>query len=136
MAYSKSAQIVSMVSGATFAAGDLYKFVVVDGSGNVVLPNTTGNVLPIGTLYGRTSTTNSGQAVPVAISGIAKLRMSVSTMAAGAFVAAGDSGSTNIGYGVAPTTDGYTAGQIVSGSSGARDRIVSVNLFTGPLGTP
>jgi len=138
MAYTETATIVSIVAGATFSSGDLYKFVVVDSSGNVVLPNTTGNVLPIGSLYGRTATTASAgsQAVPVAISGVAKVQMSVSTLAAGDFVGAGDSGSTNIGFGIAPTTDAYTAGQIVSGSSGARGRIVSVNLFTGPLSTP
>lgn len=130
MAYSESAQIVSMDSGSTFAATDLYKFVVNTTAG-VVLPNTTGNVLPIGVLYGRTSTTNSGQAVPVAIGGVVKVNMAASTLAAGDFV-----GSSTAGLGIAPTTDAYTAGQIVAGSSGGAGRKVSVKLFGGPLSTP
>jgi hypothetical protein len=130
MAYSESAQIVSMDSGSTFAATDLYKFVVATTAG-VVLPNTTGNVLPIGVLYGRTSTTSAGQAVPVAIGGIAKVNMAASTLAAGDYV-----GSSTAGLGIAPSSDAYTAGQIVSGSSGGAGRKVSVKLFVGPLDTP
>lgn len=133
MAYSESADIVSQVAGTTFAATDLYKFVVVNSSGHVVVPNTTGNVLPFGTLYGRTSTTSAAgsQAVPVAIGGIVKVNMAASTLSAGDYVAA-----STAGLGIAPTTDAYTAGQIVSGSSGGAGRIVSVKLFTGPLSTP
>jgi len=132
MAFSESAVIVSRVAATTFSSTSLYKFVVLDGNGNVIAPNTTGNVLPFGVLYGRTTTTSTGaQAVPVAIGGIAKVQMAASTAAAGNFV-----GSDTGGLGIAPTTDAYTAGQIVSGSSGSAGRIVSVNLFTGPLSTP
>jgi len=131
MAFSESVKTVSLVAGATFSSSDLYKFVTVSG-GQAILPNTTGNVLPIGVLYGRTSTTSAGtQAVPVAISGIAKVQLAASTQAAGDFV-----GSSTAGLGIVPTTDAYTAGQIVSGSSGSAGRIASVNLFTGPLSTP
>ncbi len=134
MSYSESARIVSVVAGTTFAAGDLYKFVVVNSSGHVVVPDTTGNVLPFGVLYGRTSTTSAAgaQAVPVAIDGVAKVQMAASTLVAGAFI-----GSSTAGLGVAPTTDAYTAGQIVSGSSGTAGRINTVRLIdSGPLSSP
>lgn len=128
MAYSESATIVSATAGTTFSAADVYKAVVIDGNGNVVVPNTTGNVVPYGSLYGRTSTTSVGEAVPVAIAGNVKVRLAASTLAVGNFIAA----STN-GYWAAPTTDAYVAGQIVSGSSGAI-RVVTANLKSGPLG--
>jgi len=133
MAHSEAPTVISMVAGATFSTADVYKFVVVTTSGEVVLPNTTGNVLPIGVLYGRTSTTSStgSQAVPVAIAGVAKVNMAASTLAAGDFI-----GSSTAGLGILPTTDAYTAGQIVRGSSGGAGRIVSAHLFTGPLSTP
>jgi len=133
MAVSESATVISMVAGATFSTADVYKWVVVTTSGEVVLPNTTGNVLPIGTLYGRTSTTSStgSQAVPVAVGGVIKVQMASSTQAAGDFV-----GSSTAGLGITPTTDAYTAGQIVHGSSGGAGRIHSVLKFTGPLSTP
>ena len=133
MAYSEDASIVSKVAGTTFAATDLYRPVVVNSSGHVIVPNTTGNVLPFGVLYGRTSTTSAAgsQAVPVAINGIVKLQMAASTLAVGDYVAA-----STAGYGAAPTTDAYVMGQIVSGSSGGAGRVVSVKLFTGPLSSP
>lgn len=131
-AYSESADIVSVVAATTFAASDLYKFVVIDGNGNCILPNTTGNVLPFGVLYGRTTTTSTGaQAVPVAISGIVKVQMAASTEAAGGFI-----GSSTVGLGIAPSSDAYVAGQIVSGSSGSAGRIHTVKLLSGPLDTP
>ena len=129
MAVSQSVDIVSVDSGSTFASGDLYKFVTLNASGAVVLPATTGNILPFGVLYGVTSTTNAGQAVPVAIGGIAKIRMAGSTQAAGAFI-----GSSTSGLGIAPTTDAYVAAQIVSGSSGSTGRIVTGKLLSGSLG--
>ena len=76
MAYSESAVIVSRVAATTFSSTDLYKGVVLNGNGHVISPNTTGNVLVFGVLYGRTTTTSTGsQAVPVAISGVAKVQM-------------------------------------------------------------
>lgn len=131
MAYTESATIVSFVAGSTFAETDLYKGLVHDGSG-VVVPNTTGNILAIGTLYGRTSTTSTDtEPVPVAISGVVKLQMAGSTLAAGDFVSV----STD-GFGIAPSTDGYVFGRIVSGSSGSTGRVHSVLIQTGPLNTP
>ncbi len=133
MAYSESPTVISMVAGATFSTADLYKFVVVNTSGMVVLPNTTGNVYPIGTLYGVTSTTSSTgvQAVPVATAGVVKVQMAASTAADGNFV-----GSSTAGLGIAPTTDAYTFGIIVNGSSGAAGRVHSVLVARGPLSTP
>lgn len=133
MAYSESATIVSQVAGSTFATSDLYKLVVVNSSGHVVVPDSTGNVLPFGSLYGRTSTTSAAasQAVPVAIDGIVKVQMAASTLSAGDYVAA-----STAGLGIAPTSDAYACGQIVSGSSGGAGRVVSVNFFVGPLDTP
>ena len=133
MAITESATIVSRVAGAKFSSGDLYKFTVMNSSGHAILPDTTGNVLPTGVLYGRTSTTSSAgsQAVPLAIAGIVKVQMAANTLSAGNFVAS-DTG----GLGIAPTTDAYTAGQIVSGSSGSAGRSVSVQLFAGPWTTP
>lgn len=129
MAYDVGAKIVSFPAGTTFSADDIGKAVVVDGNSQVVVPNTTGNILPQGVLYGRTSTTSAGEAVPVALpQGVVKVRMAASTLAAGDFIAA----STN-GYWGAPTTDSYVAGKIVSGSSGGI-RMVSAELFIGPLG--
>lgn len=133
MAYTESATVVSKVAGATFSSADMFKWVIVNSSGFVTLPDSTGNVLPIGTLYGRTSTTSStgSQSVPVAVGGVIKLHMAASTLSAGNFV-----GSSTAGLGILPTTDAYTAGQIMSGSSGGAGRIVSVLKFTGPLSTP
>lgn len=123
MAVTRNATVVSFVAGATFSTADLYKFLVVNSSGHVVLPNTTGNISPIGTLYGRTSTTSAAgsQAVPVAIDGVVKVQMAASTLSLGQFI-----GSSTAGLGIAPTTDAYAWGQIVAGSSGAAGRVNSV----------
>jgi hypothetical protein len=136
MAWTEGANIQSFTAGATFSTADLYKFVVVASSQDrtVVLPNTTGNILPVGTLYGRTSTTSAAgsQAVPVAVSGAVKVNMAASTLAAGQFVA-----SSTAGLGIAPTTDAYTIGPIVAGSSGAAGRINTVQWTgVGPLSAP
>lgn len=134
MAVSEEPTIISMIAGATFSSGDVYKFVVATASGEVVLPNTTGNVLPLGVLYGRTQTTGSSgvEAVPVAIDGVMSVRMAASTIAAGDYV-----GSSTAGVGIAPSSDGYTFGIVVKGSSGGANRVVSVaRLGVGPLNTP
>ena len=137
MAFSETANIVSRPAATTFSTSDRYKFVVVNAStsagvvGHVLLPNTSGpTFLPFGVLYGITSTTDVGQAVPIAIGGIAKVQMAANTLSAGDYVA-----SSTVGLGIAPSSVAYTAGQIVSGSSGTTGRIHSVNLFTGPLST-
>lgn len=133
MAASQDPTIISMIAGATFSSGDVWKFVVATASGEVVLPNTTGNVLPLGVLYGRTNTTGSSgvEAVPVAINGVMKVRMAASTLAAGDWV-----GSSTAGLGIAPTTDAYVFGVITKGSSGGANRVVEVARTGGPLSTP
>ncbi len=133
MAFS-DAKIRSFVAGATFSTSDMYKFVVVNANGDVVLPNTTGNVYPVGVLYGRTSTTSStgSQAVPVAVAGAVKVQMAASTLSLGQFVA-----SSTAGLGIAPSTDAYTIGPIIGGSSGAVGRINTVQWQgVGPLSAP
>lgn len=130
MAYSESPTVISMVAGATFSTADLYKGLVVNSSGYVTLPDTTGDVTVIGTLYGVTSTTASTgvQAVPVATAGVVKVQMAASTLAAGGIVA-----FSTAGLGIAPTTDAYRFGIIVNGSSGAAGRVHSVQVARGPL---
>ena len=125
MAISENVTIESWIAGSTFASTDLYKFVVADTDGHVVIPNTTSEVLPIGVLYGYTQTTSTdSEVVPVATFGVAKVRMAASTLAAGGLV-----GASTAGLGVAPTTKQFTAGVIKYGSSGSTGRIASVQLF-------
>lgn len=122
MAFSDSQPTVSLVAGATFASGDLYKLVSVNSSGHAVIGPTTASGA-VGTLLSKTSTSGAG-AEPVTIgllSGIGKLRLAGSTLAAGGTVA----GSSD-GLGIAPTTDQAQLGVIISGSSGSTGRVVSV----------
>jgi len=130
MAFTESAQKVSVIAATTFAAADVYKMVSLNASGQAGVALSTGNILPFGVLYGRTSTTSAAgsEAVPVAISGVVKVRLAASTLSAGDYIAA-----STLGFGVAPSTDGYAAAQILSGSSG-NIRVVSAKLLTGPLG--
>jgi hypothetical protein len=133
MAYSEKAQLISVVAGTTFADTDLYKFIVLDTDGKaIVADNSTGNMLVLGTLYGRTATTSTdAEAVPIAIGGVVKVRMAASTAAAGNWVAC-----SSAGLGVAPTTNNYVFGRIVDGTSGTTGRIASVAVIRGPLSTP
>jgi len=133
MAFSEDAQLQSFIAGTTFSSTSLYKFVVLDSSGHVVDPNTTGNVLALGTLYSYTNTTSGAgtEAVTVGIGGTVKVKMAASTIAAGGAV-----GPSTAGFGIAPSSDGYTFGYVKSGSSGAAGRIHSVVVVRGPLNTP
>lgn len=131
MAASDSVVITSLPAGATFSSSDLYKGVVLNANGDVVLPNTTGDITAIGVLYGVTHTTANSTgfaAVPVAIDGRMKLRMAASTIAAGGIV-----GISTAGLGIAPSTDVYRFGLVVKGSSGAVNRVVEVIRSEGPL---
>ena len=132
MAYSESPVLVSFIAGTTFADGDVYKFVDMDAQGHVIIMDTTGNNLAVGILYGRTATTSTeAEAVPVAISGVAKVRLAASTAAAGNWIAA-----SSAGLGIAPSTDGYVLGKLVAGTSGTTGRIGSMLFINGPLSTP
>lgn len=125
MAVSESATLITLPAGATFTSSDLYKGVVQTASG-VVLPNTTGDVSSIGTLYEVANSTNTGHAAVVATAGVVKVRMAASTLAAGDAV-----GFSTAGLGQAPSTDAYRFGVIVDGSSGAVNRVVSVLVTHG-----
>lgn len=133
MAAGQNVKTFSVVAGATFSTGDLYKGVVIDSSGHAVLPNTTGNVLAAGVLYSVTNTTSSAgsEAVSVAYDGVLKVRMAASTMSNGQPV-----GFSTVGLGIAPTSDSYTFGTVITGTSGAIDRIYEVLVTRGPLSTP
>jgi hypothetical protein len=133
MAVSENATVGSRIAGSTFSTGDLYKGVVINSSGHVVVPDTTGNILAAGVLYGRTGTTSGAgsEVVPVATAGVVKVRMAASTLSAGDVI-----GFSTAGLGIAPTTDAYVFGEIVYGSSGTTGRVVSVQVIRGPLGTP
>ena len=131
MAYSESATIVSAAAGSTFTAADLYKPVVVNSSGKVILSSdsSTGGYRAYGSLYGRTATTSAGEAVPVAIGGIVKCRLAASTLSAGDFIAASTGGFWAAAAAASTADTGTLAqGQIVSGSSGGI-RVVSAKLF-------
>lgn len=128
MAFSDNPILVSLTAGSTFADSDLYKFVDLDTDGNVIISVSTNNSFPMGVLYGRTKTTSTdAEAVPVAIGGVVKVRMTASTAAAGNFVAA-----SSIGLGIIPTTNRWIVGRIVNGTSGAVNRIVSMLWRPGP----
>ena len=122
MAKTESAQIVSFVAGATFASTDLYKLVHLTTAGFAIIA-TSSDTLPIGSLYGRTSSTSSTgvEVVPVAIGGIIKVRMASSTKHVRNWIA----GSSD-GFGIAITSELSPFGQIVAGASGGSGRIVSV----------
>ena len=124
MAGSQNQPQVSITAGATFAKTDLHKFIAVNSSGHAVIgPSTaSGNIL--GTLRSVTGTT-AGAGVEVVSVGLLQgrglVRMSSSTAAAGNTVAA-----SSLGLGTAPTTDQAALGVIVSGSSGALNRVATV----------
>jgi len=123
MAISQSQDNISLTAGATFANTDLYKFVSVNGSGQVVIGPTTASGA-VGTLLSVTATTGGAGSEVVtvgALNGVGKVQLAASTLSAGNTIA----GSSN-GLGIAPTTDAAAIGTIVSGSSGAAGRIVSV----------
>lgn len=126
MAVTESARLITLPAGATFTSADLYKGVVINSSGDIVLPNTTGDISAVGTLYEYPNSTVEGHAVVVATDGVIKVRMAASTLAAGDAI-----GFSTAGLGQAPSTDAYRFGVIVNGSSGAVNRVVSVLVTHG-----
>ena len=114
----------SMIAGATFSSGDLYKGIEVDSSGHAVIGNTTDNSgLIVGTLYSFTATTSAAGVEPVLIGHgpVVKVNMAASTLAAGQTI-----GYSSAGLGIAPTTDSTAWGVILSGSSGSAGRVATV----------
>lgn len=127
MAYAESQPKVSLTAGSTFATSDLYKFVQLNGSGQVIIGGSTAAVNVVGTLLGVTATTGGAGSETVTVGllqGIGKLQLAASTVAAGGTIAA-----SSAGLGIAPTTDAIAVGYLVDGSSGAAGRIGSV-LFS------
>src|SRR3990167_10372859 len=126
MAFSEGPVIVSRIAGSTFSTGQLYRGVVLNGSGEVIVPGSTNVPNPFGVLYSVTETTaGSGvEALSIAVGGIVKLEMAGSTEAVGSVV-----GFSSIGLGIlGGTTDTATFGQVVSGTSGTTGRIFSVHV--------
>jgi len=127
MAVSESQPHLTMIAETTFAAGDLYKFVQAStANARVSVVATTGPTTVVGTLLSQTYSTSTGanEAVTVGdLSGIGKVRMAGSTLAAGAPVAA-----SSLGYGISPTTNSVQLGIAVDGSSGTTGRIFSVKF--------
>lgn len=127
MAYSESQPKVSLTAGSTFAKTDLYKFVEVNSSGHAVIGASTSAANVVGTLLSVTGTTAGAGAEPVTVgllSGIGRVYMAGSTIAAGGAISA-----SSAGFGAAPSTDGLQLGIVVDGSSGTTGRIASV-LFS------
>lgn len=124
MAYDGATNKWSYVAGTTFSTGDLYKGMIVNSSGHVIVPGSTVvDETVIGTLYSNTATTAGAgvEAVTVALGPVVKVRMAASTLSAGNTVA-----FSTAGLGIAPTTDNPQWGIIEHGSSGAINRIVTV----------
>ena len=124
MAGSQNQPTATLTAGATFAKTDLHKFIAINSTGHAVIGPTTASGNIFGTLLSVTGTT-AGAGVEVVtvglLSGVGLVRMSSSTAAAGNTVAA-----SSLGLGTAPTTDQAALGVIVSGSSGALNRVATV----------
>lgn len=127
MAFTEAQPTVTLVAETTFAATDLYKFVQIStATARVSIVESTGPNNVVGTLLSQTYSTSTGadESVTVGLlSGIGKVYMAASTLAAGAPIGC----STN-GFGVlaTATTDTRHLGFSVSGSSGTTGRIHSV----------
>lgn len=114
MAVSEQPFIISLVSKTTLSTAYLYRLAYLDTGGYVFSgePGTTGpRIIPIGSIYGVTkSTSTKSEAIPVAVGGVMKVKLSTdSTLSAGEFIA----GSSK-GYGCKPNNAGYaTIGRIL-----------------------
>lgn len=124
MAFSESQTKVTLIAESTFASSDLYKFVEIGDAGRVSIGASTSAGAVYGTLLSQTYSTSTGanEAVTIGtLTGIGKVRMAGSTLAAGDSISA-----SSAGMGVAASTDGLILGRIIDGSSGSTGRIVSV----------
>ena len=133
MAYSESQPTVTLIAETTFGTTDLYKFVSIStANARVSISTSIHPAHVIGTLLSETYTTSTGANESVTIGllrGVGKVRMAVSTLDAGALIAASSSG-----FGVAPTTLLAALGYIVEGASTSVGRINSV-LFVQNAGS-
>ena len=134
MAVSQSPVIVSFKSATTLSTGSQYCVAwqtadMTPGTVGVGDPGTTSvAAYPVGVYYGdgTKSTSTDHDAIPVAISGILKLRCAASTVTAGELLAM----SSN-GLGCTPTTNMWVIGRQVNGTSGALNHVVEVQWFGG-----
>lgn len=126
MAISEGPTIESWVAGTTFSSTDVYMFVTADSEGHVVMAaDGSTNLLPVGVLYGYTQTTTTeSEAVPVATWGVVKVKAAASTLSAGDVIAC-----SSLGMIGALSSDNVACGIIKYGSSGAANRIMSVQLW-------
>ena len=133
MAYSESQPTVTLIAETTFGTTDLYKFVSIStANARVSISASIHPAHVVGTLLSETYTTSTGANESVTIGllrGVGKVRMAVSTLDAGALIAASSSG-----FGVAPTTLLAALGYIVEGASTSVGRINSV-LFVQNAGS-
>ena len=136
MAITQTQPTVSLIAESTFAASDIYKFVRLStATGRVLVVESTAPLQVVGTLLSETHTTSTGanEAVTVGLlSGIGKVYMAASTLAAGAPIGCSTNGEGVI---ASATTDTQQIGIAIDGSSGAAGRIFSV-LFQGPVTPP
>ena len=136
MAFAQTQPTVQLIAETTFSSGDLYKFLMIStANARVSIVESTAPNFVVGTLLSETFKTSTGadEAVTVGLlSGIGKVYMAGSTLAAGAPVGC----STN-GFGVlaSATTDTQQIGFIVSGTSGTTGRIHAV-LVQPPITPP
>ncbi len=130
MAVSVGNSGLSITAGATFAAGDIGKFLGVNSSGHAVIGGTTASGFIIGTLDSQTATTAGAGTEKVTylpLQGQSPVFMAASTRAAGDTVAA-----SSQGLGIAPTTDQAALGVSLSGSSGTTGRFHTVAWGAAP----
>ena len=136
MAFSEGPIIVSRISETTLTTAYLYKLAFLTSDGYVLVPAsgagfTTGQKqAPFGVCYGVTKTTSTqSEAIPVAVGGIVKLKMSSdSTMVPGDWICA-----SSAGFGTKGTTADFIIGQLVDFTTGAGRNVGSVKLSPIPV---
>ena len=132
MAISECPVLISRISYTTLTTADLYKPVHLTTAGyaHVGRNDTGGGNKPFGVCYGVTKTTSTrSEAIPIAIGGVAKVRMTASTAEAGELI-----GMSSDGYGCVPaTTNFWVFGRIVEGTSGTTGQVVSAVIWPVPI---
>lgn len=101
---------------------------VVNGASVVAYPAAGAPVDGVIVSEGSTGSTDASQVVAVQSYGVVQIEASASTLSKGDLCAA-----SSVGYAVPSSAGDYVIGRVVSGSSGAANRRVSVLLL--PIGT-
>lgn len=126
MAWESPGHIISMPCVTTGIPR--YSFVNVSTAGRAIFTTLGGNAIGV-VQEGTTNSTVDPSAIPVMVSGVSKVRVvSASTVGVGDVISASSRGSV-----VASSAAAKRLGQIVAGTSGGANRIVSVLLAT-PVG--